>query len=74
MWGVCLWKCRVSLLSVTAKCLVHCQKFNKIYIVHVTRIKYIQSILDLCQQTLSTAEREKIYATIAICTLELSYA
>jgi hypothetical protein len=48
------------------QCLLHCQRFNIIYIVHVTCFKYMQYILDLCQHTLSTADHAKIYATTAV--------
>jgi hypothetical protein len=48
------------------QCLVHCQRFNIIYIVHVTCFEYMQYILDLCQHGLSTADHPKIDATTAI--------
>jgi hypothetical protein len=59
---------RVCLLSVSHchQCLVHCQRFNIIYIVHVRCFKYMHNILDLCQHRLSTADNANIYATTAI--------
>jgi hypothetical protein len=60
---------QVCLLSVSHKCLVHCQRFNTIYIVRVTCFKYMQYILELCQHGLSTAGHAKIYAT-SVYTLE----
>jgi hypothetical protein len=44
----------LSPVSHCHHCLVHCQIFNIIYIVHVTCFEYMQYILDLCQSTLST--------------------
>jgi hypothetical protein len=55
-------------LSPVSHCrhfLVHFQRVNIIYIVHVTCFKYMQNILDLCQHRLSTAEHATIYATTA---------
>jgi hypothetical protein len=49
--------------------LVHCQKCNIIYIVHVTCFMYIQYILGLCQHRLSTADHATAsvaYTTIAV--------
>jgi hypothetical protein len=45
----------LSPVSHCHQCLVHCQRFNIIYIVYVTCFKYMQYILDLCQHRLSTA-------------------
>jgi hypothetical protein len=42
------------------QCLVHCQRFNIIYIVHVTCFKYTQNILDLSHHRLSTADNAKV--------------
>jgi hypothetical protein len=56
----------LSPVSHCNQCLVHCQRFNIIYIVHVTCFKYMQYILDLCQHRLSTADYAKIYATTAV--------
>jgi hypothetical protein len=59
-------------LSPVSHCqqyLVHCQKFNIIYIVHVTCFMYIQYILDLCQHRLSSADHAKTsvaYTTTAV--------
>jgi hypothetical protein len=53
----------LSPVSHCQQCLVHCQRFNIIYIVHVTCFKYIQYILDLSQHRLSTADHANIYAT-----------
>jgi hypothetical protein len=57
LWGT-LSEERSSLSPVShcPQCLVHCQRFNIIYIVHVTCFKYMQYILDLCQHRLSTAD------------------
>jgi hypothetical protein len=60
-------------LSPVSHCqqyLVYCQRFNIIYIVHVTCFMYMQytRVLDLCQHRLSTADHSKIsvaYATTA---------
>jgi hypothetical protein len=49
-------------LSPVSHCqqyLVHCQKFNMIYIVYVTCFMYMQYILYLCQHRLSTADHAK---------------
>jgi hypothetical protein len=59
----------LSPVSLCQQCLVHCQKFNIIYFVHVTCFKYMQYILDLCQYRLRTADHAKIsvaYATTAV--------
>jgi hypothetical protein len=51
-------------LSPASHCqqyLVHSQKFNINYIVHVTCFMYMQYILDLCQHRLSTADHAKRY-------------
>jgi hypothetical protein len=56
----------LSPISHCQQYLVHCQKFNIIYIVHVTCFMYMQYILDLCQHRLSTADHAKIYATTAV--------
>jgi hypothetical protein len=56
-------------LSHCQQCLVHCQRFNIIYIVHVTCLMYMQYLLDLCQYRLSTADHATTsvaYATTAI--------
>jgi hypothetical protein len=53
----------VSCQSLSS-CLVYCQRFNIIYIVHVTCFKYMYNILDFSQQRLSTADHAKIYAFI----------
>jgi hypothetical protein len=46
----------LSRVSHCQQYLVHCQKFNIIYIVHVTCFMYMQYTLRLCQQRLSTAD------------------
>jgi hypothetical protein len=56
----------LSPVSHCHQCLVHCQRFNIIYIVHVTCFKYMQYILDLWQHRLSTAVHDKICFTTAI--------
>jgi hypothetical protein len=67
-------------LSPVSHCqqyLIHCQKCNIIYIMHVTCFMYMQYILDLCQHRLSTADHAKTsvaYATTAVQTLKWSYA
>jgi hypothetical protein len=54
----------LSPVSHCHQCLVHCQRFNIIYIVQVTTcFKYMQYILDLCQHRLSTADHATMYAT-----------
>jgi hypothetical protein len=55
----------LSPVSHFHQCLVHCQRCNVIYIVHVTCFKYMQYILDLSQHWLSTADHANIYATTA---------
>jgi hypothetical protein len=60
-----------SHVSHFQQCLVHCQRFNIIYIVHVTCFMYMQYILDLCQHRLSTADHATIYAATAIYSLLL---
>jgi hypothetical protein len=42
----------LSPVSQCHQCLVHCQRFNIIYIVHVTCFKYMQYILDLVVKAL----------------------
>jgi hypothetical protein len=56
----------LSPVSHCHQCLVHCQRFNIIYIVHVTCFKYTQYILDLCQHRLSTADHAKMFTSTAI--------
>jgi hypothetical protein len=56
----------LSPVSYFQQCLVHCQRFNIIYIVHVTCFKYMQYIIDLSQHRLSTADHANIYATTTI--------
>jgi hypothetical protein len=51
---------------VSCQCLVHCQRFNIIYIVHVTCFMYKQYLQGLCQHRLSTADHAKMYTTTAI--------
>jgi hypothetical protein len=49
--------------------LVHCQKCNIIYIVHVTCFMYMQHILNFCQHRLSTADHAPssvTYTTTAV--------
>jgi hypothetical protein len=46
----------LSPVSLCQQYLVHCQRFNIIYIVRVTCFKYMQYILGLCQHRLSTAD------------------
>jgi hypothetical protein len=59
-------------LSPVSHCqqyLVHCKKFNIIYMVHVTCFMYMQYKPDLCQHRLSTADHAKTsgaYATAAV--------
>jgi hypothetical protein len=52
----------LSSVSHFQQCLVHCQRFNIIYTVHVTCYKYKQYILDLSQHRLSTVA----HATTAV--------
>jgi hypothetical protein len=57
LWGVL--SDERSVLSLVSHCqhyLVHCKKFNIIYIEDVTCFMYIQQSLDLCQHRLSTAD------------------
>jgi hypothetical protein len=56
----------LSPVSHCHQCLVHCQRFNIIYNVHVTSFKYMQYILDLCQHRLSTADRSRSRSHITI--------
>jgi hypothetical protein len=61
-----------SSLSPVSHCqqyLVHCQKCNIIYLVHITCFMYMQYILDLCQHRLSTADHATTsvaYTTTAV--------
>jgi hypothetical protein len=70
LWGALSdEKSGLSPVSHCQQCLVHCQKCNIIYIVHVTCFMYMQYILDLCQHRFSTADHAKTsvpYATTAI--------
>jgi hypothetical protein len=56
----------LSPVSHFHQCLVHCERFNIIYIVLISCFTYMQYILDLCQHRLSTADHAKIYVTTAI--------
>jgi hypothetical protein len=47
---------RVCLLQSLSSVFSPCQRFNIIYIVHVTCFKYVYNILDLIQHRLSTAD------------------
>jgi hypothetical protein len=61
LWGtLCDERSGLSPVSHCHQRLVHCQRFNIIYIVHVTCFKYMQYILDLCQHRLSTADHANI--------------
>jgi hypothetical protein len=60
LWGALFdERSGLSPVSLCLQYLVHCQKFNIIYIVHVTCFMYVQYILGLCQHRLSTADRAK---------------
>jgi hypothetical protein len=54
LWGVLSdERSGLSPVSHCQQCLVHCQKCNIIYILHVTRFMYMQYILGLCHHRLS---------------------
>jgi hypothetical protein len=57
LWGALSGeKSGLSPVGHCYQCLVHCQRFNIINIVHVTCFMYMRYILDLCQHRLSTAD------------------
>jgi hypothetical protein len=63
---LCCWEVGSVSCQSVSQCLVHCQRFNIIYIVNVTCFKYMQYILYVCQHRLSTADHAKISATTAV--------